>query len=135
MSIDSASPGPPVKAAAAGSGSRTSGLAGGEGAPSSHGGVRPNAPIDLNVSGDGAPRLSVVVPTRNEAHNIELLLGRLGPAVAALDAELVVVDDSDDQTCAVLAEAAMDCEVPVRLLHRSPGHRAGGLGSAVIAGA
>jgi len=97
--------------------------------------MRPSAPIDLNASGDGAPRLSVVVPTRDEAHNIELLLSRLGPAVAALGAELVIVDDSDDQTCAVLAEAALDCEIPVRLLHRSPGHRAGGLGSAVIAGA
>src|SRR5258708_6172563 len=97
--------------------------------------VLPNAPIDLNASGAGAPRLSVVVPTRDEAHTIELLLARLGPAVAALDAELVIVDDSDDQTCEVLARAATDCAVPVRLLHRSPGHRAGGLGSAVIAGA
>src|SRR5882724_7743225 len=120
MSIDSARPDQPVKAAVAGFGSPASGLAREGGEPPPHGGMRPSAPIDLNASGDGAPRLSVVVPTRDEAHNIELLLSRLGPAVAALGAELVIVDDSDDQTCAVLAEAALDCEIPVRLLHRSP---------------
>ena len=51
------------------------------------------------------PRLTVIIPTRNEKHSIELLLARLGPAVAPLNAELIFVDDSDDETPDVLAEA------------------------------
>ena len=77
----------------------------------------------------------MIVPTRNEKDTIELLLARLGPAVAPLNAELVIVDDSDDGTPDLLAEAAGTCPVPVRLLHRPPGSRKGGLGGAVIAGA
>ena len=77
----------------------------------------------------------MVVPTRDEKDTIELLLARLGPAVAPLNAELVIVDDSDDGTPDLLAEAAGTCPVPVRLLHRPPGSRKGGLGGAVIAGA
>ena len=93
-------------------------------------------PVDLNLAGGAVtPRLSVVVATRNERPNIEPLLARLGPAVAPLRAEIIVVDDSDDGTPEALAERAGTCPVPVRLLHRSPGARRGGLGSAVIAGA
>jgi glycosyltransferase involved in cell wall biosynthesis len=96
----------------------------------------PDVLVKLNhPSNGGTPRLTVIIPTRNEKHSIELLLARLGPAVAPLDAELVFVDDSDDGTPEVLAEKAASCPVPVRLLHRPPGSRKGGLGSAVIAGA
>jgi dolichol-phosphate mannosyltransferase len=91
--------------------------------------------VDLNVGSDAPPRLSIVVPTRNEMHGIALLLARLGPAAAPLDAEVIVVDDIDDATPVVLADEAPLCPVPVRLLHRSAGCRKGGLGSAVIAGA
>jgi dolichol-phosphate mannosyltransferase len=52
-----------------------------------------------------------------------------------LDAEILVVDDSDDGTEAALAASASTCRVPVRLLHRPPGSRKGGLSGAVIAGA
>src|SRR5581483_5456393 len=58
-----------------------------------------------------------------------------GPAVVPLGAEVLVVDDSDDDTAAVLAVHAADCPVPVRLLHREPAGRKGGLASAVVAGA
>jgi len=96
----------------------------------------PDALADLNRAGSGGtPGLTVIVPTRNEKDTIEPLLARLGPAVAPLGAELVVVDDSDDGTPDLLAEAAGTCPVPVRLLHRPPGARKGGLGGAVIAGA
>ena len=96
----------------------------------------PEALTDLNRAGSGGtPGLTVIVPTRNEKDTIEPLLARLGPAVAPLGAELVVVDDSDDGTPDLLAEAAGTCPVPVRLLHRPPGSRKGGLGGAVIAGA
>ena len=94
------------------------------------------APYDLHrPTSDGHIRLSVVVPTRNEAENIPLLLSRLGPALRPLDAEIIVVDDSDDETPAVLARHAADAQVAVRLLHRRPGDRHGGLGGAVVLGA
>ncbi|POX55251.1 hypothetical protein C3489_11925 [Streptomyces sp. Ru71] len=82
-----------------------------------------------------APRLTVVVPTRNEQEVVPLLLRALGTAFAALDAEVLLVDDSDDDTPAVAAAHGPRCPLPVRMLHRPPGRRAGGLSGAVIAGA
>jgi dolichol-phosphate mannosyltransferase len=96
----------------------------------------PDAPIVLNPAANGTtPKLTVIVPTRNETHTIGLLLARLGPAISPLNAEVIVVDDSDDETPEVLTSHAGTCAVPVRLLHRPPGSRKGGLSSAVIAGA
>jgi glycosyltransferase involved in cell wall biosynthesis len=96
----------------------------------------PDALVDLNRAANAeTPGLTVIVPTRDEKDTIERLLARLGPAIVPLNAELVIVDDSDDGTPEVLAEVAGTCSVPVRLLHRPPGSRKGGLGSAVIAGA
>jgi dolichol-phosphate mannosyltransferase len=95
-----------------------------------------SAPIGLNPAANGrTPKLTVIVPTRDEKHTIGLLLARLGPAFAPLNAEVIVVDDSDDETPELLASQAGTCAVPVRLLHRPPGSRKGGLSSAVIAGA
>jgi glycosyltransferase involved in cell wall biosynthesis len=79
--------------------------------------------------------LSVIVPTRNEAPNVEPLASRLG---AALDGtpggwELVFVDDSDDSTPQLIGRLA-DHGWPVRLLHREKGARPGGLGGAVQEG-
>jgi dolichol-phosphate mannosyltransferase len=100
------------------------------------GGELPDALVDLNRTGsNGTLGLTVIIPTRDEKETIELLLARLGPAVAPLNAELVIVDDSDDGTPDLLAQVAGTCPVPVRLLHRPPGSRKGGLGGAVIAGA
>ena len=42
--------------------------------------------------------LSVIVPTRNEAGNVAALVTRLDAALDLLDAEIVFVDDSDDDT-------------------------------------
>jgi dolichol-phosphate mannosyltransferase len=81
------------------------------------------------------PRLTVVIPTRNEREVIPLLLSALGPAFASLDAEFLLVDDSDDDTPAVAARHAALCPQPVRVLHRPPGVRTGGLSGAVLAGA
>src|SRR5690242_10403590 len=67
----------------------------------------PDAIVDVNsVSAVTEPRLTVVIPTRNERHNIASLLARLGPAVAPLNAELIIVDDSDDDTPCVVVEQA-----------------------------
>ncbi len=94
--------------------------------------VLPDTLTDLNLAGDDAPALTVIVPTRNEMPNIEPLLDRLGSAVAPLDAEIIIADDSDDQTPDEVTDLAASCLVRLRLLHRGPGSRKGGLSSAVV---
>src|SRR5919197_5533050 len=80
------------------------------------------------------PVLTVVVPTRNEAGNIEALLRRIEMATVGVPTEVVFVDDSTDATPAVIAEVAERCPLPVSLLHRPPERRADGLGGAVTEG-
>jgi len=84
--------------------------------------------------GNPAIAISVVVPTRNEAGNVEALLDRLGPALAGTPAEVTFVDDSDDDTPDLVRSRIGRLNPRVRLLHRPPGQRAGGLGTAVLAG-
>ena len=76
--------------------------------------------------------VSVVVPTRNEALNVEPLVARLKVALdgVARDWEAVFVDDSDDGTARVVTSLA-ESGLPVRLLQRPKGERLGGLGGAV----
>jgi dolichol-phosphate mannosyltransferase len=81
-----------------------------------------------------APTVSVVVPTRNEVDNVAVLVQRLDVALGEMAGEIVFVDDSSDGTPARIAEIAAASARPIRLLHREPGERAGGLGSAVVAG-
>ena len=79
--------------------------------------------------------VSVVVPTRNEAPNVEPLALRLAQALQDLEGgwELVFVDDSDDPTPGAV-EKLSGLGLPVELLHRPPGARHGGLGGAVQEG-
>jgi dolichol-phosphate mannosyltransferase len=92
--------------------------------------------VALNYAAKHAtPRLSVVVPTRNEEGNVGPLLERLAAVLSPYEAEVVVVDDSSDATPAALASSAADCPLPISLLHRPAGARHGGLSTAVIAGA
>jgi glycosyltransferase involved in cell wall biosynthesis len=96
------------------------------------------APMHEYEETGAPPRLSVIIPTRNEQESIPALLGLLGPALAGgacEAAEILVVDDSDDGTPQEVEHASVDCPVTVRLLHRPPGERTGGLGGAVLAGA
>jgi putative flippase GtrA len=90
--------------------------------------------IRVNTGPEATPEVTVVVPTRNEADNVAALLQRLQAALAGIRAEVLFVDDSDDGTHVVIADAAHDVALPVRLLHRVPGERSGGLGTAVLAG-
>jgi dolichol-phosphate mannosyltransferase len=48
--------------------------------------------------------------------------------------EVLFVDDSDDDTPAVIAAAGRTVGAPVRMLHRNPDERPGGLGGTVQAG-
>lgn len=81
-----------------------------------------------------SPQVCVLVPTRDEAGNIAALLSRLGPVLTAVNGEVLFVDDSDDATPSVIAAAGRTAGAPVRMLHRDPGERLGGLGGAVQAG-
>jgi dolichol-phosphate mannosyltransferase len=84
-----------------------------------------------------APTLAVLVPTRNEAANIEELLRRIAAAVTGIRTEIVFVDDSDDDTPVVIRTIAprysgRACQIS--LIHRRGGQRTGGLGGAVVDG-
>ncbi|MVO88483.1 glycosyltransferase [Streptomyces sp. p1417] len=77
--------------------------------------------------------LTVIVPTRNEAHNIAPLLDRLDAAVPpGLAAEVLFVDDSCDNTPEVIEEMTARCRLRVTVHHRP--RPEGGLGGAVHEG-
>jgi rhamnosyl/mannosyltransferase len=79
-----------------------------------------------------APEVSVVVPTFNEAGNVAALFAGLAAALVGRSAELVVVDDSTDDTPDVVRAAAADLPFPCTLVHRPA--PTGGLGGAVVEG-
>lgn len=83
------------------------------------------------------PQLSVIVPARNERENIMPMLGALRAALHGIIAEIIVVDDSDDETPAIVSQAAAGSteEFRVVLCHRPAGpEREGGLATAVSCG-
>jgi dolichol-phosphate mannosyltransferase len=83
------------------------------------------------TAGTSALRLSIVVPTFNEAGNVGELLRRLEKTLGATGWEIIFVDDdSPDGTAAVVRQIAGH-DARVRLLHRL-GRR--GLASACIEG-
>jgi len=77
--------------------------------------------------------LSVVIPTRDEAGNVSLLLQRLRTSLAEVSFEILFVDDSDDATPQLLRDIASK-DSRVRVLHRAADLRAGGLSTAVVLG-
>ncbi|HEY6422189.1 MAG TPA: glycosyltransferase [Pseudonocardiaceae bacterium] len=80
-----------------------------------------------------AHELTVVIPTFNEAGNIDELLRQLSAALPAeLAAEIIFVDDSTDDTPSVITAATERYPLMVRLIHRE--HPTGGLGGAVVEG-
>jgi len=91
------------------------------------------SPPEWLRAGD-APALSVIVPTRNEVGNIRPFLARLDDALGGIDAEVLVVDDSDDATPEIARQVAARSALPIRVHARPLGHRTGGLGGAVLAG-
>ncbi len=79
--------------------------------------------------------ISVVVPTRNEAGNVEKLLTSLKSAFYGTFIEVIFVDDSSDDTPEVVVAAIEKFPAQnVRLIHRSPEEQVGGLGGAVAVG-
>ena len=76
--------------------------------------------------------VTVVVPTFNERDNVAELVERTAAALAGRDGEILFVDDSTDDTAAVVARIARTAPVPVRVIHRDM--NSGGLGGAVVLG-
>jgi len=79
--------------------------------------------------------VTIVVPTFNESDNVPELVRRLDAVRgdAHID-EVIFVDDSTDDTPAVIERTSRRAGVSVRLLHRADAERTGGLSGAVVAG-
>jgi dolichol-phosphate mannosyltransferase len=75
-----------------------------------------------------------VVPTRNEAGNVQELVRQLAALPIAESAEVIFVDDSTDETPATIAALRPEHGLEVVLIHRTEHERAGGLGGAVVRG-
>jgi glycosyltransferase involved in cell wall biosynthesis len=86
------------------------------------------------ASAPAHPSTSIVIPTRDEANNVPGLLDRLSRAVPRGFGEIIFVDDSDDGTLACIERHSTLFPLPMRVLHRAPGLRSGGLGGAVLQG-
>jgi dolichol-phosphate mannosyltransferase len=81
------------------------------------------------------PAVSIVVPTKDEAGNIEELVASLEAVLPLEDAELVFVDDSSDDTPEMIRRAMRRRPGRrIELVHRVGDDRTGGLGGAVVAG-
>lgn len=83
---------------------------------------------------DGAPVLTVVVPTRHEAGNVPELGRRLAAILPDRNVEVLFVDDSDDDTPHAIARVAERSPRTIRSVHRPPEERYGGLSGAVVEG-
>ena len=78
-------------------------------------------------------RISVVVPTRNEAGNVDALEQQLSAALSGVEYEVVVVDDSNDSATRPTLRAAAARNPRWRIIEREPRDQTG-LASAVVAG-
>jgi dolichol-phosphate mannosyltransferase len=78
--------------------------------------------------------LSLVIPTRNEAGNIEPLLMRIHQALKGISTEVVFVDDSTDNTPDVIRKLQDWFPLHITLIHRVKEQRKNGLGGAVVEG-
>jgi dolichol-phosphate mannosyltransferase len=79
------------------------------------------------------PVISLVIPTFNESANVGELLARLTATLPAdAPCEVIFVDDSTDDTPAVVTEAARSSRLAVSVHHREVPE--GGLGGAVALG-
>jgi hypothetical protein len=81
--------------------------------------------------------VSVIVPTRHEAQSVLALVEQLEWSLADFESEVIFVDDSDDETPAVidaLVRSHRSSRCAISLLHRPLGERPDGLGGAVLAG-
>ena len=77
--------------------------------------------------------LTVVVPTRNEADNVPVLMRELRESLSGIDYRVVFVDDSTDETPELIRGLSKG-DGRITLLHRRDAERDGGLSTAVTTG-
>jgi dolichol-phosphate mannosyltransferase len=77
--------------------------------------------------------LTLMIPTRNEADNVPVLVRELRKSLSGIDYRVVFVDDSTDETPEVIRELGAEDE-RVTLIHRRGTERGGGLSTAVTTG-
>src|SRR5918997_527494 len=77
--------------------------------------------------------LTVVVPTRNEADNVPVLMRELRESLSGVDYWVVFVDDSTDETPEVI-RGFSEGDGRINLIHRRSAEREGGLSTAVTTG-
>ena len=78
--------------------------------------------------------LTVILPTRNESGNIDLLLKRIKPAIRAVSSQVIFVDDSTDDTPQVISRSLARSGIEGLIIARPPELRTGGLSGAVVEG-
>jgi cellulose synthase/poly-beta-1,6-N-acetylglucosamine synthase-like glycosyltransferase len=78
--------------------------------------------------------LSMIIPTRNEAGNIEPLLARIDQATQGTALEVIFVDDSTDDTAEVIRSLQDRFSLRITMITRPPERRKSGLGGAVVEG-
>ena len=83
---------------------------------------------------DHAPMLSIILPTRNESGNIQLLLSRIEAATQGIPTQVIFVDDSTDDTAQVINEVVGLFPMGASVIVRPPEERHDGLGGAVLKG-
>ncbi|ANP74779.1 glycosyltransferase [Cryobacterium arcticum] len=76
--------------------------------------------------------VTIIIPTFNEAPNIEILVDRIVAVMNSGGVEVVFVDDSTDNTPDIIRQVAARSTIPVRLIHRDD--PVGGLSGAVREG-
>ena len=77
--------------------------------------------------------VSIIVPTRNEADNIEPLISRVEESMRGRRFEVIFVDDSTDRTPEVIRKFGECASFDINLIAR-PAERRNGLGKAVVEG-
>src|SRR4051812_4081041 len=77
--------------------------------------------------------LTLVIPTRNEADNVPLLIRELTEALSGVDYRVVFVDDSIDETPEVIRLLSEE-DNRIFLIHREEAEQGGGLSTAVTTG-
>jgi len=91
----------------------------------------PAAMQDELPTAAGAPVLSVVTPTFNEAENLPLLVAALQESLAGLPHEIIVADDDSPDGTWEIAERLGEADPSVRVVRRFHDH---GLSTAVLDG-
>src|SRR5919107_1722429 len=77
--------------------------------------------------------LTLVIPTRNEADNVPVLVRELRKSLYGIDYQVVFVDDSTDETPEAIKELGEEDE-RITLIHRKGAERSGGLSTAGTTG-